>query len=225
MSFLPLCIVLLLAQGPAIVSAPLLEAATDNPLRFVQVLAEAGIPAGLELRSADLPISGRRNVDRTHREYLQAQPVVALSDVVDAFNRSHGDYRAMIDRGVVIVRPAGPRAMYMDTRPLSGRIEAVGLMSFAERVFAPLDRTLGLSGGRAGSRLGPIGVDVDYGDDLSLTVDGAEHLTAVEILNEVARQAPGHPWIVITSGGDEPTVRRFGFAHRYGTTEVRDLRQ
>ena len=67
-----------------------------------------------------------------------------------------------------------------------------------------------------GSRLGRIGVEIDFGDALNLTVD-TEVMTVRDVLNAIVRQASPRAWIVITTTDSSPTVRQFGFMHRWGS--------
>lgn len=199
----------------------LLKWATGDPLTLVQLFAEAGVPAGLELREADherLSATRRRWLpENWNRERFSQEETVSLEQVVAAFNASHTDYVAALDAGVVVIRPIFGRASYLETRSLSGRLTATGLMRIGEKIFAPLDPRLDAPGGRLVSRPGPIGTEVDYGDGLDVSID-TDGSTVTDVLNTIARKAPGHPWIVITADGDSPTVASFGFVHRHGVT-------
>jgi len=78
------------AGSQGVIPAVALGAAADNPETFVGVLAKLRVPAGLEIRNEDRPV--------TYSVKFGAKDgsVVPLGDVVDAFNRMHGDYRANI---------------------------------------------------------------------------------------------------------------------------------
>lgn len=209
-----LTLVLLVAQVADGGPASLLNAATD-PVSFVAILTEAGIPAGLEIREADL----KQPRIQQRRSPLQAQPQsnALLEQLIAAFNKWQSEYVAILQDGVVVIRPQSGRSDYLNTKPFSGGITGTGLMRVSEKIFAPLDRNLDLPGGRAGSHLGQPGVEVDYGDGLPLSVDGAGNLTVLEVLIKVAKQAPGHSWIIVTAG--KPSrITRYGFIHGTAAT-------
>jgi hypothetical protein len=217
---LGLVVGLLLQARSAEVPASLLAAAGTDPRTFVSILTHVGVPAGLEIResSDQLPSSSPRlwDPEQWTAERVAQQNKVPLPQIVAAFNQQHGDYKAAVLDGVLVVRPAERRVAYLDGHGPTGQLHAAGLMSLAETVFAPLDARLDKPGGRAGSRIGPIGVDVDYGDGLDLVVEAWDR-NVLDILNEVVRNAPGHSWIVVTSDGDPAHILRAGFFHRYMT--------
>ncbi len=202
---------IVLAQAASGVPASLLDAASADPMTFTSRLADARIPAGLEIREGDIqPIRSRPN-----RPPVAAEPqqqLVSLERVIAAFNKQHSDYVASVEDGVLVIRPLRGRAEYLSTRPFSGEITGTGLMRVAEKIFAPLDRHLDQPGGRPGSRLGQPGIEVDYGDQLQVTLDGLANLTVLDALNRMATQAPGHPWVVVTAGAPTKPVR-YGFVH------------
>ena len=148
---------------------------------------------------------------------LARQQTVAVDRIVATFNEGHEGYRAAIVDGVVVVRPLPRGTSYLDSKPVSGAVAAHGLMRFAEKVFAPLDNHLDRPGGRAGSSIGTLGPPIDRGESVDVSID-ATGRTVLEILNAVARQAPGHPWLVVSSDTPSPRPDRFGFLHGQGTT-------
>ena len=174
---------------------------------MTQLLVEAGLAAGLELKEQDYrafqksrPLCWSR--DALNREHFERQPTVAAEALVAAFNAPRDDYVAEVQDGVIVIRPTGARAGYLDSYALAGRLTAVGLMRMGEKVFAPLNPRLDLPGGRVGSRIGRIGVEIDFGDALSLTVD-TQIRNVREVLNTIVRQASARAWIVITT--NDPT--------------------
>jgi len=189
------------------------DRATD-PMNFVNVLTEAGIPAGLEIRESDV-----RRVGLQQRRSGNAppKPVVPVEQLIAVFNRDQREYAAALDNGVVVIRPQSGRSDYFQSKPFSAPIAGVGLMRVSEKVFAPLDPRLDQPGGRPGSFLGQPGVEVDYGDQIRLAVDTANTLTVLNVLIEIAKQAPGHSWVVATAGTPSRIVR-FGFNHGFGKT-------
>lgn len=211
----------LVGSQAASVAAPkaLLQWAADDPLTFAQVLAHAGLAAGVELTVADhqrFSTQRRRwNPEQWTAESIGLGETASVDVLVAAFNESHVDHQASADRGVVLIRPVRRRAAYLDSRPLSGRLTAIGLMRMGEKIFHPLDPRLDAPGGRLGSTLSPVGVEIDWGEGREFNVR-ADGLTVAEVLNDVVRQAPGHAWVVLVSAGSAPHVLRFGFIHNYG---------
>jgi hypothetical protein len=198
-----------LVQAGSGVPASLLDAASGDPMSFLSRLADARIPAGLEIREADIrpirPLAGGRVAGGERQQALPVERVIA------AFNKQHSDYVASVENDVVVVRPVRGRSDYLSAKPFTGAITGTGLMRVAEKMFAPLDRTLDQSGGRPGSRLGQPGVEVDYGDQIQVGID-AGSLTVIDALVRLSRQAPGHAWVVVTSGEPSKPVR-YGFVH------------
>jgi hypothetical protein len=216
---------ILAVQEPQQVPVSLVGAASQDPLSMVNLLAEAAIPAGAEIRQSDYQRftgSPRRwDPERLSRERFAQETTVPADRLVAAFNQSHATYRALMMGGVLVIRPARDRAPYLDGGAPMATLSARGLMPLAERMFVPLDPRLAQEGGRAGSLVGPIGVELDRGDDLQLVVE-ARGKTVIQVLNDIARQAPGHAWLVVTMDGDR-RIERFGFMHRYGTTSEQSL--
>jgi len=212
-----------LTAGAEAAGAPasLIAMRAADPKTFVEVLAHLGVPAGLEIRQADYRRSYTTgqgwHPDDWTREKLARQPSVPLDDVVSAFNRRRGDYRATLMQGVVVIRPTRKPAAYLDSKPAFGRMEGQGLDRVAEKIFAPLDSLLDQPGARVGSRLSAVGAEVDFGDALQIAID-ARGLSPLDALNRMAAAAPGHAWIVVTTDDATPRIGRFGFVHRHGAT-------
>jgi hypothetical protein len=208
-------------QARPAVPAGLLQWANSDPMTFVQLLAEAGLPAGLELGESDYKLvkttRSRWNSQEWNRERFERDATVPADELVTVFNASHPTYRADLQDGVFVIRPRTGRAAYLDTRALSGLLTARGLMAIGEKVFAPMDQRLNQPLGRPGSVLGRPGLEIDHGEQLDFSVNAAG-LTVLEVLNEIARTGPGHAWFVVTAGGNVPRLTRFGFVHRYGST-------
>ena len=209
------------AQTPPQVPTALLGAAASDPKTFVHLLGETKVPAGLEMRQGDFVRASNspRQWDPAQwtPDRLARQQTVAVDRIVATFNEGHEGYRAAIVDGVVVVRPLPRGTSYLDSKPVSGAVAAHGLMRFAEKIFAPLDNHLDRPGGRAGSSIGTLGPPIDRGESVDVSID-ATGRTVLEILNAVARQAPGHPWLVVSSDTPSPRPDRFGFLHGQGTT-------
>lgn len=197
------------------VPAALLAAVGEPPLVFIGLLAEAAVPAGLEIKQPERfrPASKAYDIDR--------DSTTSVAELIKVFNLSNRDYRAESMADVVVIRPAERKAAYLDSSAPPGWISGRGLMSMTEKLFAPLHPTLAISGGRPGSLLSPMGMEIDRGENVQLTVD-ATRRRVIDVLNEIAKQAPGHPWLVTT---DDPAAKivRFGFMHRHGTTTEQPL--
>ncbi len=207
----------LLMQPQQHVSTELLAAATVHPLAFLWALADASVPAGLEITEKDLsgPL-GRIPADTSDEAWT------TLPQVVAAFNTHHTEYYATITDGVLVIKPAASSAAYlMNPSPVMA-LRGKGLMTVTKALFAPLDPKLALNGPTGGSYLGPIGVEVDRGEALTLNIDLLD-ASVIDGLNRIVKQTPGHCWLVITTGGDVPKIARFGFAHRFHTTSEQPI--
>jgi hypothetical protein len=201
-----------IAQSSERLPAALLAETSRDPAGFIRVLADNAIPAGLEIREADVQPRARQRVDLDRRESTDASQVIA------SFNRVHADYQAALVDGVIVIRPAKRMPDYLDQPAQVGQFTSKGLMPAVKKVFAPLDPKLGGGGGELGSYLGPVGITVDHGEQADVTVD-ARGVTTLSVLNHIARQAPGHPWLVVVAYvEDAPRIVRVGFVHRYDTT-------
>ena len=201
----------LLGQSGYSVPAALAVGASSSPMAFVQFCAELSVPCGLEILETDRASASNTRTD------IGRGGAVSASIVIDAFNKTHSDYRAADFDGVIVIRPSQQRARYLDSIARVGTLHERGLMTLGEHLFAPLDAALTKPGGRGGSYASPTGVDVDRGEDVELTIQ-ADGRSVIDILNEVATLAPGHPWLVVTSNEEIARVVQFGFVHRYGTT-------
>src|SRR5258707_115742 len=98
----------LLAARPAQVPAALLPAAQNSPVEFVMAVADASVPAGLEIRSSELFPRRKPEFD------LKSEPTRPVAELVQVFNAYHGDYGATIVDDVLVVRPTGKRSAYLD---------------------------------------------------------------------------------------------------------------
>jgi hypothetical protein len=200
--------------APARLPAALLAETARDPAGFTRVLADLLIPAGLEIRETDVRA---RLLPRTE---LDLKATVDAADVVVAFNRAHPDYEAALLDGVFVIRPTKRLPDYLDQPARTDQFTCQGLMRGAKKVFAALDPRL-VSDGEIGSILGQPGVEIDHGENTTISVDG-RGVTNLAALNQIARQAPGHPWLVVVSQSDRaPRIVSLGFIHRFDTsTEV-----
>ena len=97
--------------------------------------------------------------------------MIPAAQLVDAFNDHHRQYRAEILDKVVVIRPVTQRAAYLDSGAPIGELRAQGLIRIAAKIFAPLDPTLDAAGGRVGSVLGPVGIEIDRGENIEIERD------------------------------------------------------
>ncbi len=115
--------------------------------------------------------------------------------------------------GVVVVRPIGPKAPYLDS-PSNVELKTVnGLSKAASHIFAGLDPRLNAGGGVAGSFVNSS--PDQRGEFSAVVLDGRGH-SVVEVLNQLATQS-GRGWVVETredNGGAR--VRSFGLIHHQG---------
>lgn len=190
------------------VPSGLRRSAAQEPILFVMALADASVPAGFEVRKSDLLPRGRPVLQST------GQPTVGLHEIVAIFNTHHTDYRAAIMDGVVVIRPVGRTAAYLEATIDIVQIAVTGVMEAARRIFGPLDPSLVHPGGRLGSS---INTDTtDTGDNAVISIHGAGRV--IDLLNDVVRQSP-RAWLVeITDDLSDPEVSRFGFMHNAGTS-------
>ena len=179
------------------------------PVRFVDALADLSIPAGLELRKQDRFAGSSETV-------IPDSPARSVEELARLFSAAHSDYSATVVDGTMVVRPAQNRSEYLDGAAPLLSVTVRGLMRVTEKLFAPLNPGLDAEGARAGSVLGPVGVEVDRGENLEIRLD-TRGKTVLETLTAIAR-ATGHPWFVVTDSATPPHILRAGFVHRYGTT-------
>jgi hypothetical protein len=189
-------------------------AAGSHPLVFAMMLAHASVPAGVELRASDAKPRGRPDFG------FRTEPAITTAALADAFNVTHIDYRATLSDGVLVIRPTGPTAPFLDRPSGIGRVEVTGVMEAARQLFAGLDPRLAAPGGRISS-----GINLDpsqSGDDVRLVLDGTGR-TVIDVLNQIARQS-GKVWFVEDSDDPkQPNVVRFGFLHPGGSSTGIDV--
>jgi hypothetical protein len=199
--------------GSQRVSEALLKAADLDPMPFVMMLAQAGIPAGLEVRASDEIPRGKPNLQFTNNQ------MVTLIEVVAAFNSRHIGYRAELREGVFVIRPVQNRAAYLDRPSSIGHVTVSGPMSAAGKIFAPLNPTLNGTGGTLGSSINVAGTQM--GENTLIDINGHGR-TNEQLLNEVVRQSP-RAWIVTTNGDAEARVVKVGFMHPGGAATFVDV--
>jgi hypothetical protein len=224
--------------GLALIQAQPVRAACDTvPASFIaradvyaisaaQMLVEAGCMVGLEVLRRDYeefqkPSPRRWSPWDANREHFAKEERVPLAEFVRAFNATHTTYASDVRDGVVVIRPVADRAAYLDQRPLRGTLTAKGLFMMHATLTAAMEGRV-LSGGVAGSSLGPVGVDIDRGEGVQFSVvtDGK---TFVEILNDIITQSPPRGWWVITSSDASARIEQVGFIHRFGSMSGRTV--
>lgn len=207
------------AQAGVTVPSAVLAAAEASPVEFVMALANASVPAGLEIRESEdvLPaswptVNGRRpawfNADRTNR--------IAATEVVTAFNGSRRDYRAVLTGQVLVIRPIGGTLPFLDQpSAISGPTHVTGAMAAARRVFA--DLVPGLSG--------PVLNSLGHkGDDVPVVLDGGSR-KVIDTLNQIVLQAPPRTWVVTTRRqAEDVRVSSFGFIEADGSRRIQRVK-
>jgi hypothetical protein len=184
----------------------LIEAARLDPESFARALAAARVPAGLEVRDVDRPRSGHGQA------FAPASPSLSLDDLVFEFNTAHPAYRGAVLNNVIAIGPLTSRARFLDAPVPPGRLVATGLMAALRKLFEPLDHTLSPTGGVLGSQIGSA---VEIGNQVKVDID-VTGLTVRACLLRLSVLAPGHVWIVVTSG-TEPWIEQVGFLHANGS--------
>jgi hypothetical protein len=196
--------VLLYAPEQGRAPLTLIESARLDPESFSRALAAARVPAGLEVREAD----------RAHGPYQQvasAEPSVPLRELFVEFNTANPAYRVTASGKAIEIAPATSRARYLDAPAPPGRLVVTGIMTALRKLFAPLDQTLSPTGGIVGSQLGTM----DIGDQIKVDIE-MSGLSVRECLVRLSVLAPGHVWIVVTSG-TEPRIDQIGLLHADGS--------
>ena len=209
----------LAAQARVTVPSAVLAAAEASPVEFVMALADAAVPAGLEIRESEdvLPagwpsLKGRKpawfNADRTHR--------IAAAEVVAAFNGSRRDYRAVLMGQVLVIRPIDGALPFLDQpSAISGPTHVTGAMAAARRVFA--DLVPGLSG--------PVLNSLGHkGDDVPVVLDGGSR-KVLDTLNQIVLQAPPRTWVLTTrQQAEDVRVISFGFIEADGSRRIQRVK-
>ena len=193
-------------QSPRTVPASLL-AAVDYPLaEFIRMIARV-TPAGFEMRESD-DVAPLRST-----AVPEGQSTVALTEVVDAFNRVHRSYHAEIMNGVLVVRPIDRRVTFLDRpSPIREPTTQIGVMRAIRFVLSPLNPRL-LDGVVIGSTLG---LHAFEGLSRSIALDGSQPRRVIDTLNQVAVQAPGAWQVVTRRVADETEIVQYGFIYTDG---------
>jgi hypothetical protein len=177
-------------QGDHTVPAALLAVADRPPIEVAMYLADAKVPAGLEIKTQD-----QRRLERQRQLDWSNGPRVPMDDLIRGFNGSHSDYRAVNDDGVVVIRPLVRSLPYLDMNSSIATVTVTGVTRALQIVWAGLDPSAApREGGVAGST--PWSAE-EIGLRMNLTLLGQGRRVA-EVLNQIARQAPGRAWLVVT---------------------------
>jgi hypothetical protein len=198
------------AQPPTQTPVPagLVAAAHQEPLGFAMALSDAAIPNGLETRGPAQRPRQKPDFD------LARQSTVPLRQVVNEFNKSHADYQAEIVDGVVVVRPQGNKAAYLDAPSTVEPGPVDGAMTAARKIFRGLDPRLGDGGGIVGSS---INTSADERGEFNTVLLDGHGRSVIGVLNQLAKQS-GRGWLVVTSDEKGSSrVRAFGLVHRHGS--------
>lgn len=202
-----------LTQVNPTVPASLLASAHASPVEFAMALANASVPAGLEIRESDDMLPDRWpvfNLDRTRR--------VSMADIVSAFNAERRDYHVARMHDVLVIRPVRATLPLLEAASAIDRpTRIVGAMAAARRVFAQLDPGL----------LGPILNSLGHpGDDLPIVLDGRGGRTVIDTLNQIVDQAPPRVWVVTTRlDGTDVRLVSFGLIGADGSRRVQGIVQ
>ena len=192
------------AQRQPMVPPYLLSAAERPPLEVTFLLANAGIPCGIEIRESD-DVVPRPPAD-ARRDLLQQVPA---SMVVEAFNASHREYRAALVDGVFVIQPSAGRASFLDSPSvIVPRITIVGTMEALRRILSPLDTRL-LSPHIGGG----IGPEAAKGLTARFVLDGSGPRRVIDTLNQLVLQMPGAWEVTTRQYGQEWKIAKFGFIY------------
>ncbi len=196
------------------VPAALLDSANRSPVAVLMQLADAAVPAGLEIRASD-PWQPRRKPDFA----LPREPMVPATALVDAFNAAHADYRAAVRDGVIVIRPIGRHAAYLDAPSTVGHVTVLGVMKAGRDIFAGLDPAVNSPGGILGSIMA---TPEEAGETTQISLDGHGRAN-MDLLNDLVRQRPSG-WYVVSSDDAGPArVLKFGFMSVRGVSAEIDL--
>jgi len=176
----------------------------DYPLaEFSRMIAKV-TPAGFEMRESDDVFPLRPTA------VPEGQSTVALTEVVDAFNRANRSYHAEIVDGVLVVRPIDSRVTFLDRpSPISEPTTQIGVLRAIRFVLSPLNPRL-LDGVVIGSTLG---LRAFEGLSLSIALDGPQSRHVIDTLNQIALQVPGAWQVVTRRVADEAEIVQYGFIY------------
>jgi hypothetical protein len=206
------------AQSSITVPTTLLLASNRSPLELATLLGDAAVPSGFEVKQFD---DGR---PRTPPDFTFDRATRApITDLIQAFNSTHHEYRAELMDGVFVVRPTAGAVRFLDEpAPIQGHVRVVGVMNAARLLLAPLDRSLSSTGALAGSVIGP---PVDRGESTTIELNGDEGRKVIDSFNQIAAQSR-RSWLVLTrQDGATWRIVRFGFIHTQGLRIGQDLTQ
>jgi hypothetical protein len=201
-------------------SDPFNEVASQRPFDVATALVHAGVPVGIEVRRGeDTP-----TVQPTHDGPIDA---AALSVIIGNFNRTHRDYAASADDGVVVIRPVVHRSSVLDREVRVPPRLVVGLDNALRLAFSTIDAPLDTPGGVAGSYINT--TPEMRGDNVPLRLSTSV-LPLVSHLDSLVRQSGQQGWFVVTEPTDDSVrLAEFGLLYRGGSlskthfsTAVRD---
>lgn len=203
--------VFLIVSSPAAqVPAGIVAAADQEPLAFVMSLADASIPVGFEVPRSHWVLPRRVPDFNVARE-----PAVPFPNLVQRFNARHADYKATIMDGVVVVRPVGRAAAYLDQPSTLGPVTVTGVTFAVRMVFSGLDPKWATPPTGGITYSGGAGDRWLTAERMVFSFDGTGR-SVLDVLNEIVKQA-NCSWYVLTSDGDAPAVLQFGLMYGRGS--------
>jgi len=103
----------------------LLNEADGPVMNFVEALANASIPCGVEIRLEDVGVGTYADLKRWESVRLPSPSAAFLTELTNRFNNSHEAYSASLMHGVLVVRPSTHDDLansYLDRPYLGGPI-------------------------------------------------------------------------------------------------------
>jgi hypothetical protein len=170
----------------------LLNEATGPVMNFVESLANASVPCGIEIRVEDARGGFYTEMQRWESVRVPNPSATFLVELANRFNSTHGAYRASVMHGVVVVRPSAGDDLadsYLDRPYLGGPITVDSATRAALQVWEPAFAPITGGIGGSGSATPEFRLPVHLGEGTGLT--------AIDLLNQLVLQLPRVGWFVM----------------------------
>jgi len=189
---LPLLLLVLQVSTHTLAESALLNEADGPVMNFVESLANASIPCGIEIRVEDVKGGSYFDMRRWESVRVPNPSDTFLTELANRFNSRHEAYRASVMHRVLVVRPSTGNDLadrYLNRPYFGGPIVVDSAIRAAYQLFEPGFAPITGGMGGSGPDVPQLWLPVHLGD--------GSGLTAIDLLNQLVEQLPRVGWFVM----------------------------